>query len=442
MRKDSAKSLPGTDDEMPPGLRRGGILAAGSIAASAFTTLCSLSATVLILRVLPREAAGRFAFLVDLLYSVGLLGSLGQSILQARLYHQRGAGNFNWIGDAWSTIWTTAPVVVAGVLAIAIPYRLTLFQGAFLCLGAELFILTSCFSAVLGQQRHYAWSSALLRLGNGLLIFPAVLMLTNPSLRRLDFVLVSLLVFLGLTTLLGGTLMGRWLDRGQVAITLRERISGLVFLASLLALVVPQRGLIVVVGAMLDPGTVAALAALVSILRIFDLVGESVGRVFSTEMARHSRNISPGLLAGPWLLAGLLSAAVLIALPTAVHRFYGGRYDVALPLLPWLVAAAALRFVETVPRGFLAYLATAGLFRRFAAVQSAGAVAGVILMVAWTAGRGLQGAVWAAALIAVVRLGISYLFLGQLRQEKTSSVPVSKHLAVEPIETSGEEPPV
>ena len=333
-------------------------------------------------------------------------------------------------------------MVIAAVLAIAIPYRLTLFQGLFLCLGAELFILISCFSGVLGQQRHYVWSSALLRLGNGLLIFPAALMLADPSLRRLDFILGSLLVFLGGVTLLGAILLGRWLVRGQVPITLRQRVSGLIFLASLLALVVPQRGLVVVAGAMLNPVTVAALAALVSILRVFDLVGEAVGRVFSTEMARHSRRLNPGLLAAPWLLAGSIALAVMVLLPAAIHHFYGGRYDIALPLLPWLVAAAGLRFVEMVPRGFLAYLAPAGLLRRFAALQCIGAVGGVVLMVVWTAHYGVKGIVWGAALIAAARVGVSYSFLVYLRWKETDSPAGSEDVVVEPLEARGEQPPV
>src|SRR5438105_6224880 len=106
------------DSELPTGLRRGGMLAAGSIAASAFTTLCSLAATLLILRVLPSKEAGTFAFLLELLYRVGLIGSLGQSVLQARIYQQSGAAMFDWVWDARSTIWTTVPVVVAGVLAL------------------------------------------------------------------------------------------------------------------------------------------------------------------------------------------------------------------------------------------------------------------------------------------------------------------------------------
>ncbi|MFL6515430.1 MAG: hypothetical protein ACJ8M1_10450, partial [Chthoniobacterales bacterium] len=341
------------------GFRRGGILAAGSLAASGLTTLCSLGATILILRALSKEEAGRFALLVELLYSIGLLASLGQSALQARLYLQQGASRFNWISDARSTVWITVPAVAVTIIAIARPYQLSLFEGGFLFVGAELFILTTCFSAVLGQQRHYVWSSALLRLGNGLLIIPAGLMLFYPKMCRLDLVLMYLVAFLGAVTLLGSALMAKWVPRGGVAITLRQRVSGLVFLVSFLALVVPQRGLIAVAGALLTPVTVASLAALVSILRVFDLVGESTGRVFATEMAQHPMRLNFGLLAAPWLLAGFLVLAVTVGLQPLVHRLYQGRYDTALPFLPWLVIAAGCRLVEIVPRGFLGYLAPA-----------------------------------------------------------------------------------
>ena len=440
MRK--AKPDPPIASTLPPGLRQGGILAAGSIAASALTTLSTLVATVIILRVLPHEAAGRYAFLVELLYGVGLVCSLGQAVLQARLYHQSGANNFDWVRDAWSTTWITLPVVTGTIAAIARPYNLTLLESVILISGAGFFILTSCFSAVLAQARHYAWASALLRLGNGLLIIPAALMFAVPSLRRLDFVLVCLLVFIGSVTILGAFLLARWLRRGPQQITLRQRISGLVFLATVLALVVPQRGLLVVAGAMLKPETVAALAAVVSILRVFDLVGESAGRVFSTEMARHSRSLTAGLLAAPWLLGASMGAAVLIGLPAVIHRFYGGRYDEALPLLPWLVLAAAFRLVEMIPRGFLAYLAPASLLNRFAAVQCATAVAGIALMVLWTARTGINGLVWAATLVAAVRLTISYFFLITLRAMPPALATAGKDLVVEPVEVGGEETPV
>jgi len=424
------------------GFRRGGILAAGSLAASGLTTLCSLGATVLVLRALPKEEAGRFALLVELLYSIGLLASLGQSALQARLYLQQRASHFDWIRDARSTVWITVPVVAVSIFAIAKPYQLSLFEGCFLFLGAELFIVTTCFSAVLGQQRHYVWSSALLRLGNGLLIIPAVLMLFYPKLGRLDFILMYLVAFLAGVSLLGAALMARWVPRGGVAITLRQRVSGLVFLVSFLALVVPQRGLIAVAGALLTPETVASLAAFVSILRVFDLVGESTGRVFATEMAQHPTRLNFGLLAAPWLLAAFLVLAVTLGLQPLVHRLYHGRYDTALPLLPWLVAAAGCRLVEIVPRGFLGYLAPARLLNRFAGTQCAAAVAGIMLMVIWTKASGTTGLVRAAAVVAIVRLTISYAFMIPLRRSSTMSTATGDSLLVEPLQPGGQEAPV
>jgi hypothetical protein len=429
----------------PAGFRRSSLLAAGSVAASVFTTLFSVIATVLILRFLPRVEAGKFATLVELLYGLGLLGSLGQALLQARLYYQAAPGHFDWRADLRSTIWVTAPAIGVAVVAIAYPYRLTIFQMAFLVIGAELFVLTSCVSAVLALQRHYAWSSALLRLSNGLLILPAFLMLIHPAFVRLDFVLVSLLIFLALTTVLGAGLLARKPERGRAQITLRQRFHGLVFLAANVAVLVPQRGLIVVAGAMLAPESVAALAAIAALLRIFDLIGDPAGRVFSTEMAQHSRRIGFGLFAAPWLLAALISTGVLLAFPPLVHQFYAGRYDSVLPFLPWLVLAAGLRFVEIVPRGVIGYLASASSLNRFSAVQCAVAVPGLVLMIKWTADYGIAGILYAYALIAAARAIVSYLFLVKVLRDwraSDTSTSTGDRLFIEPLEAGGEESPI
>ena len=45
-------------------------------------------------------------------------------------------------------------IAAAMVAAAAIPFELSLFELAFLVLGAELFVLTNCLSNVLAQQRR------------------------------------------------------------------------------------------------------------------------------------------------------------------------------------------------------------------------------------------------------------------------------------------------
>ena len=119
--------------------------------ASAAVTICALAATALILRVLPRAEAGRFALLVELLYALGVLGTLGQATLQARLYQQAAAGHFDWWQDLRSTVALTFPALRSRV-AFSIPYGLTSFEFVFLVTGSELFVLISCLSAVLAQQ--------------------------------------------------------------------------------------------------------------------------------------------------------------------------------------------------------------------------------------------------------------------------------------------------
>jgi hypothetical protein len=420
-------------------LRRSTVLAVGSVTASALVTICALAATALILRVLPRAEAGRFALVVELLYALGVLGSLGQATLQARLYQQAEPGHFDWWRDLRSTIAITFPAILLAVLAIAVPYGLTSFEIVFICAGSELFVLISCLSAVLAQQQQYAWSSALLRLPNGLLIVPVGLMMIHRSWLNLHFILLCFLFLLFLTVLLSVWLLGRRLDRGRAAITLKQRLPGFTFLIAIVAIIATQRGMIAVAGAILTPERIAALAALIVLLRVFDLIGEPAGRVFATEMARDPRAITPALLATPWLLAGILSALLLVALPPAVRHFYAGRYDAALPLLPWLVAAGALRFAEVVPRGFAFYLAPTSSLHWFAAVQSVVAIVGLALMVKWTQDYNLRGTVWAGALIAAMRLVASYIFFAHVRNKSPSG---RESLSVEGLEIASEEPPV
>ena len=377
--------------------------------------------------------------LVELLYALGVLGSLGQATLQARLYQQAAAGHYDWWRDLRSTIAITFPPIVVAVFALAIPYGLTSFEIVVLCVGSELFVLISCLSAVLAQQQRYAWSSALLRLPNGFLIVPVGLMMIHRSWLNLHFILLCFLFLLSLTVLLSVWLLADQLERGHAAITFKQRLPGFTFLIAIVAIIATQRGMIAVAGAILTPERIAALAALIVLLRVFDLVGEPAGRVFATEMARHPRAITPALLATPWLLAVLLSALLLVALPPAVRHFYAGRYDAALPLLPWLVAAGALRFVEVVPRGFAFYLAPTKSLHWFAAAQSIVAIGGLALMVKWTQDHGLHGTVWAGALIAVVRVVASYIFFAHVRNQ---SAPGRENLAVESFEIAGEEPPV
>jgi hypothetical protein len=300
-------------------------------------------------------------------------------------------------------------------------------------------VLISCLSAVLAQQQQYAWSSALLRLPNGLLIFPIGLMLLRRNWLDLHFILVAFLVLLFFVLVLSLALLNRRLKRGRARLTFKQRLPGLTFLIALVAIIATQRGMITVAGAILTPERVAALAALIVLLRVFDLVGEPTGRVFSTEMARNPGAITRSMLVMPWFIAAILSVLLLVALPPIARHFYAGRYDAALPLLPWLVAAAALRLVELVPRGFAFYLASIRALNVFAAVQSAIAIAGIILMVKWTQNFDLRGTVWAGAIIAVIRVAISYAFFAAVRRGSATS---RQRFDVEPLQVASEEPPV
>ena len=74
-------------------------------------------------------------------------------------------------------------------------------------------------------------------------------------------------------------------------------------------------------------------------------------------------------------------------------------------------------------------------------MQCAAAIIGIVLMVTGASRFGMKGLVVAAALIAAVRLAISYSFLIPLRKGLAVSA-TSKDIGVEPVEIGGEETPV
>ncbi|MFL6515184.1 MAG: hypothetical protein ACJ8M1_09200, partial [Chthoniobacterales bacterium] len=140
--------------------------------------------------------------------------------------------------------------------------------------------------------------------------------------------------------------------------------------------------------------------------------------------------------------AGFLVLAVTVGLQPLVHRLYQGRYDTALPFLPWLVIAAGCRLVEIVPRAFLGYLAPAPLLNRFAGTQCAAAVVGIAVMVIWTRISGPAGLVRAGAAVAAIRLTISYAFMMPLRKSDAALTATGDNLLVEPLQPGGQEAPV
>jgi hypothetical protein len=131
--------------------------------------------------------------------------------------------------------------------------------------------------------------------------------------------------------------------------------------------------------------------------------------------------------------------------PQLTHHFYAGRYDFAVPFLPWLVLAAALRLVEIVPRGVLGYLASQPILNRFSFIQCAIAIGGIVLMMTWTVDHGFSGILYAYTVIAAARTIVSYLFLGKVlkvsRQTDTSA-ETGERVLVEPFQAGGQEPPI
>ena len=138
--------------------------------------------------------------------------------------------------------------------------------------------------------------------------------------------------------------------------------------------------MITVAGAILTPERIAALAALIVSTASFrsgrraDRTRFCDGNGARTSTLSHRAMLVDAMDAG-----GNSFRAVTGGASSGGATFLCGRYDAALPLLPWSGAAGALRFVEVVPRGFAFYLApTASRCNGFAAVQSVVAIGGIL----------------------------------------------------------------
>lgn len=382
----------------------------GSLGASASATLAGVAANVLILRLLPPDDAGSYALLITLLYTAGTLAPLGQGTYLARFYHRVGATGRDWRADLGGVAALSLLVLLVSTPVLATVYALSAKESACLCIGAFLFATLSCAGSLLAEQRRYTLSNLLVRLPNAMLLLPAAAICLLPAPHRLPLVLAGLIAFLTLGLAVAFAALRRQMPTGTLRTSWRQRMGGLVFLASALGLLLPERGLIALAGVHLSPVEIAALVALGSFLRVFDLVGDAGGRVAAREMARGDR---PGRR---WLLLPLpvalgLAVAAWLALPSMVHLLFRGRYDAVIPLIPWLAAAAALRLAEVVPRTYLVFAGSERALHRSTTAHFLVALAGIALAMGWIAREGLPAVAYAALLIAAARLAVSYAFV-------------------------------
>ncbi len=394
--------------------------------ASSAIALLGLIGQVILLRTLPVEEAGRFALLIAVVQIMSAFGNLGQPTLLVRLYSRKPVGSYDWAADLLGSALLSAPVLLLAAAAFAAFYRFDLPATAYL-VGISLpWVLLTLSASTLNSARHYLRASALVRMPNGLLILPAALSLLFPSLARLNVAL--LLHFLGTALALAAALavLARRLPRGSLRLTRRQRLQGLAFVVSQFSTILPDRGLVAVLGALAPPAQVATFSALATLFRPFQLLRNVTALTLTTELARRERVNYRRMDLGLGGAALLLALAAAMAVPPALGMIYGGRYSEGLVLVPWLALAGAMNLWEALPRAHIIGIAAARIMNTFILSQALTVILGLALAVLLTAQYGMLGTAWAGAIIFVGRNAVGHTFLWVSLRRRRSPGGVKK----------------
>lgn len=393
------------------------------LGAAAVTSAMTLAGSALLYRTLPKADAGAFALLTAFIQTVLILGGLGQATLTQRVYSRSEPGTFHWRIDLDRQLLFILPISVLICLIIALVYQLQALEAAFILTGALLWNQITTSGAMLAAHRRYAWASALPRLPNGLLMFPAALLVLVPALATLPVALAGLLGAALVSLALSWFALRRMGTPGVQTISLRQRGYGLVFLANQTATLVPDYLLLAAAGLVAPAEDLALYGALALLFRPTQLLQNVLAQVLTTELARAQRpRLSRILLVFVAASALIIVGGILLAGP-AMNVVYGERYNPTLALIAFISLASGLDILETLPRSYLVGRASRRILGWFGVSQLAiagiGLLAGFALVQQW----GIEGAALGAVLIFVARNMVSFAGFAATRiQERRRSL--------------------
>ncbi|MFN8380054.1 MAG: hypothetical protein U0452_15425 [Anaerolineae bacterium] len=383
-------------------------LLASPIGAAAVTSAMALVGSALLYRTLPKADAGTFALLTAFIQTVLILGGLGQSTLTQRVYSRAEPGAFSWRTDLNHQLLLILPVSVLICIVIGWVYQLQVLETAFVLTGALLWNQISTSGSMLAANRRYAWASALPRLPNGLLMFPAGLLVLIPSLATLDAALAGLLGAALVSLALSWFALRRLHTTGNRTISLHQRGYGLVFLANQTATLVPDYLLLAAAGLYAPPEDLALYGALALLFRPTQLLQNVLGQVLTTELARAQRpRLSRILIVFVAATALIVIGGILLASPI-MNVMYGERYAPTLALVAFISLSSGLDILETLPRSYLVGRASRRVLGWFGVSQLVIAGIGLIMGLVLVQQRGIEGAALGAVLIFVARNAVSF----------------------------------
>jgi len=416
----SSPSLPNTLSES---LRRWARMAGWPSALSAGMSVFTLLGLSLLYRQLPINEAGTLALLLSTSEILSLVSLIGLVTVVTRLYASAGPGVYDWVTDLARTAAYSLPILFLGSIAFVLVYDLPTPMGIyFLGLTTVTSLLAAVFS-MLNAEGYYAWSAFLIRIPNASLVLPGLAGLLAISRVRLDGVLAVLLVATLLALALGTYLLRRFLSRGTLRLTRRQRFEGLAFTAMAFADLLPEQGLISVAGRILPVSQVAAFAAVAVLAQPFRLLRGVLGMILAPDLVRYRRPSYRKLLAGVWGLGLACGIAIAILGPPIASRLYDGRYQDAVAWIPYLAMAGVLLLGGMTPRIDLSVRAPFQYVNRFAAGYLASVVFALILSLAGMRASGAAFLPAAVVLLQATACAVSYAFWWRFRHRETAGQP-------------------
>ena len=382
-------------------------LFSGAVVVSGIAAMLSFAASVLVLRLLSLPDTGDYVLLSSLAGLISVGGYFGQATFLNRTY-ARSETTHNWQKDLLGTYLYCAPLLVAATLVVIVLYQLGVFESFFVISTVLLDGLAMLCAWMLNSQRHYSWSSLLLRLANILLILPVGWMILAWHTASLYQVLTAQIIIDLLCAVAGLLLMNRLMPAGEKTLKVRERWQSGIFGIMIFSTLIYDPGLAAVGGYFVADAPLAAIGAYLTLARPFAILQTLLVQTLSVEVVR-DRTFPRGKTSLAITLGGaLLTIGAVILLPLISHALFSGRYDDFSALALPFALAGGLMLTECMPRSAILGLGNPTTINQYALGQLAITLVVIAVEIGLVLRVGVIGIGWAATVIYLLRNLLSY----------------------------------
>jgi O-antigen/teichoic acid export membrane protein len=392
----------------------------GAVLLSVITSVATFLAGVFILRILNPNAAGEFTLVTSVAGMVGMFGLFGQHSVINRLY-SRSQVPFDWRRDLRTTIVYGSIIIFFVTIAVLFFYQFSWIELAFVISVGLLTVVIYASAFMLNSNRHYIFSTLLLRLPNALFIIPVILAMFG--LMRLEvpgFLIwqVAIALFCGMAGIAG---LLKFLPVGTKVIPWKEHREAVGFFLLMLTHLLIDPGLLVVAGYFVSPDHLAAFAGYMNLLRPFLLLWSILLQTLGVEYARNHRFPKRKLILGMWALAIPLFLVTWVVLPFLLDFLYSGKYNMVSSAALPIGLLGALLITETIPRSYIAGVADDRTLQRYIRDQIFVALVCLAIEIALILQLGVPGAAWGGCVLMFVRNINAYAYLFRMTNQAISS---------------------